>query len=123
MTRKSPVIAEQLPTSEERHVRDLQQRLAEAEATIQALLSGQIDAVVDATHGTPVLLAKAQEAREACYPSSTARNAWEGPEAADPKIAEVGFVLSGPLYAESGRNWHTHHVRPGNAPTNGPGAA
>ena len=43
-------------------MRDLQQRLAEAEATIQALLSGQIDAVVDATHGTPVLLAEAQAA-------------------------------------------------------------
>jgi two-component system cell cycle sensor histidine kinase/response regulator CckA len=59
---KSPVIRQQLTTSEERHVRDLQQRLAEAEATIEALLSGQIDAVVDATNGTPVLLAKAQQA-------------------------------------------------------------
>ena len=62
MTRKSPVSGEQLNTSEGRDVRHLQQRLAEAEATIQALLSGQIDAVVDATSGTPVLLAKAQEA-------------------------------------------------------------
>jgi len=41
---------------------DLAQRLAEAEATIQALMSGQIDAVVDSTSRTPVLLAKAQEA-------------------------------------------------------------
>ena len=48
--------------SGKRRVRDLEQRLAEAEATIQALLSGQIDAVVDVTDGTPVLLAKAQEA-------------------------------------------------------------
>jgi PAS domain S-box-containing protein len=48
-------------TTEERHTRDLEQRLAEATATIEALLSGQIDAVVDAT-GAPVLLAKAQEA-------------------------------------------------------------
>ncbi len=47
------------------HLRDLEQRLSEAEATIQALLSGQIDAVVDATNGTPVLLAKAQEALQA----------------------------------------------------------
>jgi PAS domain S-box-containing protein len=63
VTRKSPVIGEQLTTTDERHhVRDLQQQLAEAEATIQALLSGQIDAVVDATNGTPVLLAKAQQA-------------------------------------------------------------
>jgi PAS domain S-box-containing protein len=62
VTRKSPVSGEQLNTSEGRDVRHLQQRLAEAEATIQALLSGQIDAVVDATSGTPVLLAKAQEA-------------------------------------------------------------
>jgi two-component system cell cycle sensor histidine kinase/response regulator CckA len=42
--------------------RDLAQRLAEAEATIAALLSGQIDAVVDVKSRTPVLLAKAQEA-------------------------------------------------------------
>jgi len=42
--------------------RELAQRLAEAEATIQALLSGQIDAVVDSESHTPVLLAKAQEA-------------------------------------------------------------
>ena len=41
---------------------DLAQRLAEAEATIEALLSGQIDAVVDSKSKTPVLLAKAQEA-------------------------------------------------------------
>jgi PAS domain S-box-containing protein len=41
---------------------NLTQRLAEAEAIIKALLSGQIDAVVDATSATPVLLAKAQAA-------------------------------------------------------------
>ena len=44
------------------HTRTLAQRLAEAEATIEALLSGQIDAVVDSKSKTPVLLAKAQEA-------------------------------------------------------------
>ena len=43
----------------------LEQRLAEAEATIQALVSGQVDAVVDARSQTPVLLAKAQEALQA----------------------------------------------------------
>jgi len=59
---KSLVIGESRSVSDGRRVRELQQRLAEAEATIQALLSGQIDAVVDATNGTPVLLAKAQEA-------------------------------------------------------------
>ena len=42
--------------------RDLAQRLAEAEATIEALVSGQIDAVVDSKTHTPVLLAKAQDA-------------------------------------------------------------
>jgi len=46
----------------ERQTGNLEQRLAEAEATIQALLSGQIDAVVDARNGTPVLLANAQAA-------------------------------------------------------------
>jgi two-component system sensor histidine kinase/response regulator len=48
--------------SEECQTRDLAQQLAEAKATIAALLSGQIDAVVDATNGTPVLLANAQAA-------------------------------------------------------------
>jgi PAS domain S-box-containing protein len=42
--------------------RDLERRLAEAEATIKALLSGEIDAVVDSRTSTPVLLSKAQEA-------------------------------------------------------------
>jgi len=49
----------------ERHVRDLERKLAEAQATIEALLSGQIDAVVDPKTHTPVLLAKAQEALRA----------------------------------------------------------
>ena len=42
--------------------RDLSQKLSEAEATIQALLSGQIDAMVDAKSKTVVLLSKAQDA-------------------------------------------------------------
>jgi PAS domain S-box-containing protein len=44
------------------HTADLAQRLTEAEATIEALLSGQIDAVVDSRSRTPVLLSKAQAA-------------------------------------------------------------
>jgi PAS domain S-box-containing protein len=48
--------ADALPT------RTLAQRLQEAEATIAALLSGQIDAVVDAASKTPILLSKAQDA-------------------------------------------------------------
>ncbi len=51
-----------MTAAEDRHTRELQRRLAEAEATIEALLSGQIDAVVDSTSKTPVLLAKAQDA-------------------------------------------------------------
>jgi two-component system cell cycle sensor histidine kinase/response regulator CckA len=51
-----------MTTSTALHVRDLEQRLSEAEATIAALLSGQIDAVVDAKSNTPVLLGKAQDA-------------------------------------------------------------
>jgi two-component system cell cycle sensor histidine kinase/response regulator CckA len=43
----------------------LAQRLVEAEATIQALLSGEIDAVVDSRSQKPVLLFKAQEALRA----------------------------------------------------------
>ncbi len=44
------------------HTQNLARRLSEAEATIEALLSGQIDAVVDSKTKTPVLLAKAQDA-------------------------------------------------------------
>ena len=43
-------------------IRELTQRLSEAEATIQALLTGQVDAVVDAESSSPLLLSKAQEA-------------------------------------------------------------
>jgi PAS domain S-box-containing protein len=45
--------------------RDLKQRLCEADAVIKALLSGQIDAMVDARSDTPLLLSKAQEALRA----------------------------------------------------------
>jgi len=41
---------------------DLVQRLAQAEATIEALLSDQLDAVLEPVGGQPVLLLKAQEA-------------------------------------------------------------
>jgi len=44
------------------HSRDLALRLAEAEATIAALLSGQIDAVIDQATQTPLLVSRAQEA-------------------------------------------------------------
>jgi PAS domain S-box-containing protein len=47
------------------HTRSLTQRLTEAEATIEALLSGQVDAVVDSRSMTPVLLSKAQDALRA----------------------------------------------------------
>jgi PAS domain S-box-containing protein len=49
-------------TTEAPRARDLARRLSEAEATIEALLSGQIDAVVDPKSHTPVLLSKAQDA-------------------------------------------------------------
>jgi PAS domain S-box-containing protein len=42
--------------------RELARRLAEAEATIEALVAGQIDAVVDPRSHSPVLLSKAQDA-------------------------------------------------------------
>lgn len=46
-------------------IRDLTRQLVEAEATIQALLSDQVDAVVDSRSMTPVLLSKAQDALRA----------------------------------------------------------
>ncbi len=47
---------------EELHTQEVERRLSEAEGTIEALLSGQIDAVVDSKSKTPVLLWKAQDA-------------------------------------------------------------
>ena len=44
------------------HTRELEKRLAEAEATIRALMSGEIDAVIDAASSTPLLLSSAQAA-------------------------------------------------------------
>jgi two-component system cell cycle sensor histidine kinase/response regulator CckA len=41
--------------------RDLEQRLSEALATIDALISGQVDAVLDAEGKSPLLLTRAQE--------------------------------------------------------------
>ncbi|MEA2764833.1 MAG: hypothetical protein QOK07_1237 [Gemmatimonadaceae bacterium] len=46
----------------ERKASALAHKLSEAEATIEALLSGQIDAVVDSITKVPVLLSKAQDA-------------------------------------------------------------
>src|SRR5260221_6967634 len=57
------VVGQQMNATETlQHGRDFARRLFEADATIEALLSGQIDAVVDSKSHTPVLLAKAQEA-------------------------------------------------------------
>jgi two-component system, sensor histidine kinase and response regulator len=47
------------------HMLDLTRRLSEAGDTIQALLAGQIDAVVDPASQTPLLLSKAQTALRA----------------------------------------------------------
>ena len=48
--------------SEVRNSQDIARLLSEAEAVIEALLSGQIDAVFDSKTRTPVLLSKAQDA-------------------------------------------------------------
>jgi two-component system cell cycle sensor histidine kinase/response regulator CckA len=50
-----------MTSPEKVHARGLEQRLSEAEATIEALLSGQIDAVVDSKSQSLVLLSQAQE--------------------------------------------------------------
>ena len=47
------------------YTRGLARRLVEAEETIKALLSGQIDAILEASGETPLLLANAQEALRA----------------------------------------------------------
>jgi PAS domain S-box-containing protein len=47
------------------YTRGLARRLVEAEETIKALLSGQIDTILEANGETPLLLAKAQEALRA----------------------------------------------------------
>ena len=45
-----------MKANEALRTQDLARRLSEAQATIQALLSGQIDAVVDPQSSTPILL-------------------------------------------------------------------
>src|SRR4051812_31585897 len=45
-----------------RRARDVERQLAEANATIEALLSGQIDAVFEGSTSAPILLANAQAA-------------------------------------------------------------
>ena len=49
-------------TMREKELQVLQQRLLESEATVKALLSGEIDAVVDSRTSSPVLLFQAQHA-------------------------------------------------------------
>ncbi len=58
----APGAGRQVNASEARHSQEIARRLSEAEAVIDALLSGQIDAVVDSKSRTPVLLSKAQDA-------------------------------------------------------------
>lgn len=54
-----------MTAAEERHTRQLARRLAEAGELIEALLSGQVEAVSDSTSKTPVLLSRAQESLRA----------------------------------------------------------
>jgi two-component system, cell cycle sensor histidine kinase and response regulator CckA len=49
-------------TAEVLQARDVERQLSDAKAIIEALLSGQIDAVVDSKTHSPVLLSKAQDA-------------------------------------------------------------
>ena len=48
--------------SESLRIRELEQRLSEAQATIKALVGGEVDAVVGSATGSPLLLSKAQRA-------------------------------------------------------------
>ena len=99
--------------TEERHTRDLVQQLAEAKATIDALLSGQIDAVVDANNGAPVLLGKAQEAlreSEARF-RQLAEAIHEVFFLCDPQMTEMFYVS--PAYEDIfGRSCDSLYARP-----------
>jgi two-component system, sensor histidine kinase and response regulator len=99
--------------AETRHTRDLMQQLAEAKATIDALLSGQIDAVVDAKSRTPVLLANALEAlrqSEARF-RQLANAIHEVFFLCDPQITEMFYVS--PAYEHIfGRSCESLYARP-----------
>ena len=69
------------------HIQDLQRRLAEAEGAVQALISGQVDAVLDSTSGEALLLRQAQ----AALTESETRFRWLAAELAEAQqIAHVG---------------------------------
>ncbi len=72
------------------NARNLAIRLAEAEATIAALLSGQIDAVVDSRSRTPVLLDTAQKALVGSETRYRALVEWS-PESI--VVSRHGFIL------------------------------
>lgn len=74
-------------TPRDQHVESLQRRLAEAEAAVQALVSGQVDAVLDPARGDAVLLQRAQAALR----ESESRYRWLAAELAEAQqIAHVG---------------------------------
>lgn len=62
MRDKSGNIGEGTDPSSEAQIEELLQRLTTAEATLQTLLEGQVDAVLDSVSGAPLLLRQTQEA-------------------------------------------------------------
>jgi PAS domain S-box-containing protein len=71
----------------EAHVQDLRRRLAEAEGAVQALITGQVDAVLDTAGGDALLLQRAQAALR----ESESRYRWLAAELAEAQqIAHVG---------------------------------
>lgn len=102
----------------------LAQRLSESEATVQALLAGQIDAVLDTSTGTPVLLAKSQAALRRSEEQLQAQ-AIIAREAADRTqyaltAARMGIVeldLVADRFSWSPTTAALHGLRPDQAPT------
>jgi PAS domain S-box-containing protein len=77
----------ELDDPREAHVRDLRQRLAEAEGAVQALITGQVDAVLAPAGGDALLLQRAQAALR----ESESRYRWLAAELAEAQqIAHVG---------------------------------
>ena len=95
------------------HTRYVEQRLAEAEATIVALLSGQIDAVVDPASSTPLLLSAAQSALQAS--EEALRESEErmrfALESANVGIWEIDFATGVVRWSDILKA--QHHVAPG----------
>ncbi|MHB8629627.1 MAG: PAS domain-containing sensor histidine kinase [Aggregatilineales bacterium] len=101
------------PVQSQEQIADLLHRLAETESALQAFLSNQVDAVLDPTNATPILLREAQEAlrfSEARYRRLLSRMAaivFElAPDGTTRFVNDAVWEVTGYSFGElEGKNW------------------